>query len=195
MTKVTWTKEKIVEQINEMISSTGLNRMPTNSEVIAYFGNHKLSNAISKRKMWKPLAEELGLKVKESETYFGKRHEEVASEQLIELGYEVRRMPQNFPYDLLVDDLLKVDVKSSKLYRGKYGNFYSVNIDKPYATCDVYMIYLIEDDGSVKTVLIIPSKDVITNTQISIGQHASKYYKYENNWACIDDYIKTISSL
>lgn len=86
---------------------------------------------------WYDLADQLGLPIKESETYFGKRQETVAQEQLITMGYEVRRMPQNFPYDLLVNDCLKVDVKASQLYRGPHGNFYTFNTEKPFCTCDI----------------------------------------------------------
>ena len=127
---------------------------------------------------WYSLAQILALPIKECETSFGKRQEQIAQEQLIARGFEVRRMPQNFPYDLLVEDCVKVDVKASKLYRGANGNFYSFNTEKPFCTCDIYMLYLINDDNSEKDVLVLPSKFVPTNTQISVGETTSKYYKY-----------------
>ena len=83
-----------------------------------YYHDTSLTNAVSKRMGWYRLAQMMGLPIKDSETYFGKRHEESAKEMLIAKGFEVRRMPQNFPYDLFVNDRIKVDVKASRLYQG-----------------------------------------------------------------------------
>lgn len=170
-----------------MIAETNMKRMPTRVEVDAYFGNYKLSNAISKRKLWFILAQELGLEIKDSETAFGKSYESKAMEQLICMGYEVEKMPQNFPYDLLVNNSIKIDVKASRLYKGTTGRFYAFNLEKPYATCDLYILYL-ENNNAIKDILIIPSKFVIKNTQISIGEINSKYYKFSQKWEYMADY-------
>lgn len=185
-----WTKQKIIEEIKIMLKDTGMKRMPSSMEVSSYFGNYKLSNAISKRKLWKPLALELGLEEKESETAFGKSHEAKAMEQLICMGYEVEKMPQNFPYDLLINNSLKVDVKASRLYKGQCGNFYTFNIEKQYATCDLYILYLIGSQAETKNILVIPSKFVISNTQISVGENKSKYLKYSERWDYIQKYTE-----
>lgn len=185
-----WTKDKIIEELTKMLDDTGMKRMPTSAEVSSYFGNYKLSNAISKRKLWLPLAKELGLDTKESETTFGKTYEAKAMEHLICLGYEVEKMPQNFPYDLLIEKSIKIDVKASNLYKGEYGNFYTFNLDKPFATCDIYILYIIGSQHEVKDILVIPSKFVIENTQISVGEKRSKYYKYSNKWVYIQQYLE-----
>ena len=189
MSREYWTKEKIKKQILEIVENTGIDHMPTGSEVNKYFGNYKLSNAISKRKMWYPLAKELGLKIKDSETTKGKTYEQITFEKLICMGYEAERMPQNFPYDILVENSLKIDVKVSCLYKGKSGNFYTFNLEKPYSTCDIYILYC-KNDFKDDEVIILPSKYVSNNTQISIGELKSKYYEFKNKWEYIDEYVK-----
>lgn len=104
-------------------------------------------------------------------------------------------MPQNYPYDLLVNDSVKIDVKASKLYHGKGGNFYSFNLEKPYCTCDLYVLRLINDDGIEEDTLVIPSAHVATNTQISVGESKSKYKKYSNRWDYISQYCGFVESV
>ena len=115
-----WTDELIKEKVIEVKEKLGLDRMPSRKECANYFHNDALVNAVSRRKKWYKLAEELGLEVKNSETYFGKSYEAKTEEMLNGMGFEVRKMSQNFPYDLLVD-CVKVDVKASHLYQGKKG--------------------------------------------------------------------------
>lgn len=190
-----WTDELIKEKIYEVMSALGIDRMPSRRECSEYFRDEALSNAISRRKGWYALASELDLSVKKSETYFGKKQEQIAQEELIVMGYEVQRMPQNFPYDLLVNDCVKIDVKGSRLYRGPNGDFYSFNIDKPFCTCDVYVLYLLDDDAAQNDVLIIPSKFIPSITQVSVGKMQSKYYKYSGKWEYISDFVEFLETV
>ena len=190
-----WNDALIKEKVLEVKDALELDRMPTQSECKMYFNDSSLTNAISRRKKWYALADELGLPIKECETTFGKTHETIAKEALQAKGHQVRKMPQNFPYDLLVDDCVKVDVKASRLYHGKFGNFYSYNLGKDYATCDYYILFAYEDNGETR-VMVVPSKSVIAQNQISVGENSSKYYQYENAWDLIkntSDYWKTLS--
>lgn len=188
-----WTDERIREGILEVVEAYGLDRMPSASEVKRYDDN--LANAITKRKGWYRLAREMGLPIKESETYFGKCQEEVARQQLVVRGHEVQRMPQNFPYDLLVDDCVKVDVKASRLYCGAEGNFYSYNLEKPYCTCDIYLLYMLNDDRTTRDVLVVPSVHVARHTKISVGETHSKYHKYRDKWGYIDEYSRFMGAV
>lgn len=183
-----WTDELIKQKVLEVVDALELDRMPSRKECSEYFHNEGLTNAVSRRMGWYALAGELGLPIKESETYFGKTQERYAQEQLCSLGYEVRQMPQNFPYDLLVNDCVKIDVKASRLYHGEAGNFYSFNLEKPYCTCDIYLLYLVNDDKTTKDVLVVPSKAVALNTQISVGEITSKYNKYSQRWDILQSY-------
>ncbi len=190
MERKEWNEEKIKAELLSMINEKQLARMPTLSEVIAHFGDSRLSNAISKRKLWYKLADEFNLPIKDSETTLGKSYEDKAEIELIIRGYEVRRMRQNYPYDILVNDSVKIDVKASHLYKGKNGNFYSFNLEKEFATCDVYILFLIKHPGLIEKTLIIPSTIVSTQSQISIGEIRSKYFKYEDRWDLLEKYAE-----
>ena len=185
---IQWTDKLISEKVLEVAHALELERMPSRKECEDYFGNAALASAISRRMGWYALAQKMRLPVKDSETYFGKRQEESAKEQLISRGFEVRRMSQNFPYDLLVNDCIKVEVKVSRLYQSSNGNFYSFNLAKPFCTCDMYMLYMVREDKAEKGVLIVPSKFVATNTQISVGETKSKYHRFLDRWDYLEEY-------
>jgi hypothetical protein len=185
-----WTDEKIKQCVKKVVIAYELDRMPSQKECINYYGNYSLANAVARRNGgWYGLAKELGLPIKKSETYLGKTQEGIACEMLISRGFEVERTPQNFPYDILVDNSVKIDVKASHLYRGKQGNFFTFNLEKKYATCDIYVLLALDENDNIINTFIVPSKFVIKNTQISIGEYASKYHKYRDRW----DYISNLS--
>lgn len=186
MTKTVWTDEMLKAGVMEVVNALQLNRMPSTREVIQYFHNTSLSNAVSKRFGWYNLAEIMGLPVKGSESSFGKLFENKASELLKAVGFDVQKMSYNFPYDLLIDGCVKVDVKASKLFRGTQGNFYTFCLDKPYATCDFYMLMAINDDDTINRKMIVPSNKVISNSQISIGEHKSKYHQYTDRFDLLE---------
>ena len=170
----------------EVVSGLQLDRMPSRSECNEYFGNGGLSGVITKRYGWVELAGQMGLEIKESETGFGKMFERKAAEYLKSCGFDVRRMPQNFPYDLLLNDCVKVDVKASKLYRGTVGSFYTFNLEKPFATCDFYLLLTVDDDNNIIRKMIVPSHHVFANNQISVGEHKSKYHRYTDRTDLLD---------
>ena len=183
-----WTDQSIRDGISNVVQGLGLSRMPSRAECEAYCGNYSLTNAVSKRIGWYRLANEMGLSIKDSDTYFGKTHEAIANDKLLSLGYKTQRMPQNFPYDILVNGRVKIDVKVSRLYHGTQGDFYSFNLEKRHSTCDIYWLHLANDKGNVAKTLIIPSVVVSENTQISVGAYVSRYDKYENRLDYIDQY-------
>ena len=185
-----WTDELIKEKVNEVKHALSIDRMPSRRECELHFHNTCLANAISRRPGgWRQLAIDMGLPVKESETYFGKQQESIAEEILISEGFSVRRMSQNFPYDLLVDDCVKIDVKASHLYHGQNGDFFTFNLEKPFATCDIYLLFTLTDENEIISAYVVPSKFVIANNQISMGVMKSKYHRFENRL----DYISKMS--
>ena len=184
-----WSDELIKKKVLEVVEALKLDRMPSRAECDNYFHSSGLSNAISRRCGWYNLANELGIEIKESETWFGKTYEAMATEMLQSIGFEVRRMAQNFPYDLLVENCVKVDVKASRLYRGKQGNFYSFNLEKSFATCDFFLLLAVSDDDTIKNKMIVPSSYVIANNQISVGEHKSKYYQFKDRFDLIENAV------
>lgn len=182
-----WTDEHIREKLLEVVTGMDLKRMPSRKECEQFFQNCSLTNAVTRHGGWIFWAEQLGLPVKNSETYFGKTQEREIADLLRARGYEVRQMPQNFPYDLLVDDYVKVDVKASHLYEGKTGDFYTFNLEKPFATCDIYILCTLDCQNVIQNIYIVPSKFVMTNTQISIGTIKSKYDRFIDAWEYLDN--------
>lgn len=189
-----WTDEEIMLRICNMFSDLEMNRMPTRKEVIEYYDN-ATACAIERRVGWYKLAESLNLPIKKCETTTGKKHESLLANELSNMGFMVEKMPQNFPYDLLVDRAVKIDVKASHIYRGPKGSFYSFNLEKPFPTCDIYALRLLNDDNSINCTLIIPSKDVPTNTQISVGSKGSKYKQYAGRWDIIQKYSELMKAV
>ncbi|WP_252233748.1 hypothetical protein [Clostridium sp. ZS1] len=93
-------------------------------------------------------------------------------------------MTTKHPYDLLVNDNVKIDVKSSNKYLSSAGwNSYSFNLEKFNPTCDIYIIYCIQDEK----LLIIPSK-FLKQTQLCITDKTSKYDIYKDRWDYIEQY-------
>ncbi len=192
---IKWDLVAIKEHIMGMVKSQGLDRMPSRSECEAFFGNTALTNAISKRIGWRRLAREMELPIKRSETAFGNSYEMVACNELSLRGFDVKKMPQNFPYDILVNGCVKVDVKASRLYKGNNGNFFSFNLEKPFCTCDIYLLYCINTDTAQVITLVVPSKFVAAQSQISVGEHNSKYYRFSNRFHYIKDYCEFMESV
>ncbi len=191
-----WSDELIQDRILEVVNALKLDRMPSRSEVIKYYRSSGLAGKISKEPGgWYKWAERLNLPIKNSETGLAKQYEAVAADKLMSLGHEVERMPQNFPYDLLVDGAVKIDVKVSNLFRGKAGNFYTYNLEKKYCTCDIYILYKILPDSEDTEALIVPSVFVAKNTQISVGEKNSIYDPYSEKWDYVWDYSNFARSL
>lgn len=162
--------------------------MPTRAEIRNFIGDDRLTNKISKTLGYYGWAAKLNLKVQENDTRKGKMGEEFAAALLEARGYSVLQMPQNYPYDLLVNDFVKIDVKFSNLYHGIAGNFYSFALRKKYPTCDIYLL-IANGDEQQKSIYILPSKNAI-QTQISIGERTSIYDKYCNRYETIDQFLK-----
>lgn len=190
-----WTDEMVKQSVSGMVKDCGLDRMPSKSEIEDYFKNTALTNVISKRYGFYNLAKQLGLEVKKSDTYFGKKYEEIALQKLINMGFLVDKMSTRHPYDLLVNAGIKIDVKASKLYKSPNGNFYSFNLEKKFVTCDIFILFCLRDDGFIEREYIVPSVSVVNNTQISIGEKNSKYSIFLSKWDLLSDYDRFLTQI
>lgn len=187
---ISWTKDGVVNAIHGVMKALEIDRMPSRQEVCDVTGDYSLSNAIARKfGGFYALAKELNLPIKQSETSLGKRMETLACEMLKSRGFNPVQMSVKFPYDIFVDGV-KIDVKASHLYRGKNGNFYTFNLEKKYATCDIYILITLTEDNEVKDVFVVPSKFVVQNNQISVGEEQSKYNRFKDRW----DYITSFST-
>lgn len=190
-----WSEDIILEKIKELVEYTGQKTMPTHSEMFDYFGNTKLSNAISKRQGTAYYANKLGLKIKNSESNFGFEMEMVCISQIQEkLGIACEKTRARHPYDILVGNSVKIDVKASKIF-DNYGRakYYTFNIEKQHQTCDLFVFYCIGEKGEIQKTLIVPSFVLSGKTQFSIAND-SIYDKYINRWDLIKKYYDFILS-
>lgn len=186
---VRWTDELIISEIINVMNSLGIDRMPTKSEIEAVMGNASLSGKISKAGGFKMWAEKLNLKLKESDTTFGNEYEFVIKEVLEKLGFEVEKMTTKHPYDLLINDNVKIDVKVSRYYNGENDcKFHSYNLEKKYHNCDIFICVGIGEDEEMEKILIIPSKYLMGKKQLSTGVK-SIYDRFDKKFDYIDKYI------
>jgi len=182
-----WTNEKIAKEIYKVMNALGIERMPSNQEIIDVMKSTKLTNAIRRNGGFYEWARRLNLTTKECETKFGKRYEKKLQKYLTKKGYIVERMSVKHPYDLLVNGCIKIDVKASRRYYydgKKY--YYAFNLEKKNSTCDIYVCFCVNNEEFSDKVLVIPSK-FLKLTQLNIGA-VSEYDKYINRWDYLDKF-------
>lgn len=181
---IRWTDQEIEKEIKNVINALCIERMPTRKETVIVTKSNSLNCAICRTYKYSGWAKRLGLSIGNgSDTWFGKMYEEKATNLLMLLGYKVERMPTKHPYDLLLNDAIKIDVKAAKPYVQKNtGNkYHTYNLEKRNPTCDIYLLFALDD---TERIFIIPSL-FVNQTQIGIGKD-SKYNKFMDRW----DYIK-----
>lgn len=191
--KTKWNEQLIRDRIIEVVSDLGIKRMPTAKEMNDFYGNSSLSNKISKTIGFVGWAKKLGLSIVKSDTNFGKLGEDIAEKYLIGKGYKVIKMATKYPFDLLVDGNVKIDVKISKL---KFINGYAVNsfgLSKKYPTCDIYMLIALNEKYETDRIFIIPSKKLY-QLSVSVGEK-STYDKYVDKTEYIDIYNNFYKSI
>lgn len=183
-----WTQEKVEESIKEVVEGLDLDTMPTANQMNLYFGNTRLSNKISKSEGFNWWAERLKLNIKRSSTSIGQKIEKELELFLTEVkGYKCEQMPTNFPYDILVNNSTKIDVKSGHR-SGINKDFYTFSLGKKSSTCDIYVCYCLNYDDSIRKIYVIPSVFLNGITQLSLGINSSKYDIFENKWEYIEKY-------
>lgn len=194
MRRTQWNDDKVKEGILEVKKVLNLKRMPTRKEIETVTGNNSLTSRISRTKGYYGWAKELNLNVKESETTFGKKYEYIVKDFLEELGYNVKKMPQNYSFDLLINNFVKIDVKVAKPYTSLDNSiWHTFNLYKKYAYCDIYIALCLDNNENIEKMLIIPSSKCQIK-QLSVGKK-SKYDIYDYQLKYIDNYINFYNSL
>ncbi len=190
---IKWDDKKICNAIKEVVKIAKIDSMPTQALMKEITGSFALSCAISKRGGSKYWAKKLGLKIKTCESKIGYEFECKCLNLLRHLGYRCEFTSARFPYDLLVENNIKIDVKCSNLYQTKQGNYYTFNLEKKMPTCDIFVCYCIKDEA--QKIYIIPSCVLSGKTQLSIGENHSKYDKYVENWQVVRQYDEFYRSM
>ena len=178
-----WTTEKIIAEINTVMLAMNINRMPSRNEMHLIRGSGDLENIIMKRGGFYYWANKLGLELKQSASTTGIKYEKICKEKLESLGYEAELTTMKFPYDILVNKAIKIDVKVSNGYTGSCGFFFTFNLESNIPKSDIYVFYC--NNKQQNKILIIPSTYLCGIGQLSVGL-CSTYDIYKDKW----DYIK-----
>lgn len=182
---IKWTDEKIKEEIFSVMKILEINRMPSSVE-IERAGNCTLSSAIGKHGGFNQWAKKLGLNQSKCQTRIGQIGECLIKELIENKGYKVEKMSSKHPYDLLVNGNIKIDVKTSNIFKSnKDWSSYSFNLEKSKPTCDIY-VFVCLNNKDVERILVVPSK-FLKQTQLCIGGN-SKYDFYKDRWDYIEQY-------
>lgn len=189
MSKITWTNEKIKEEIIKVMKALNIERMPSNSEIKLITKSTALANKISKTGGFYYWADMLGIPIKESETSMGLEYEMLVKRSLENMGYKVDKMQTRHPYDLLANDAIKIDVKVSTYFYGVDESYksHSFNLGKKSHNCDIFILIGLDDNKNIVKFLVIPSKMLMGIKQVCIGE-ISKYDKYHNAFEYIAQY-------
>jgi hypothetical protein len=180
--RTSWTDEKILEQLKELTKNTEI--MPT-SNYLKEIGRNDIMCAISKRKGFRYYAEKLNLKTKKTDSSFGYEGEIKAIEMIESKGFETEKMSSGFPYDILVNNLCRIDVKTAKFaeYGISKGWFYRIGKEP---SCDLIMLIRID----IGDCLLIPWMHC-SSTNITISRSMRKHKIWHNRYDLI---TKTIDS-
>lgn len=188
----TWTEEQMKNEITKVKEALILDRMPSLSEIESVMKNSSLTNKISRTGGFYHWAEKLGLSVKKSESDFSRNYEIKCKEFIESIGYKAEMTPNRFPYDLLVNNFVKVEVKASRLYKGKAGNFYSFNLEYKQPKSEINVFYC-EGENATK-IYVIPSHALTGIKQLSVGENSSKYDVYLGRWDILKNYINAVEA-
>lgn len=183
-----WSEERVKSELLQCIRILNINRMPTSTE-LKTLGRNDLHLKVSRTKKYSGWAECLGLERKMSETLSGQTYEAVITSELEARGHHVERMSTKFPYDLLINGTVKVDVKAGHAYmmRGE-SRVHSFGINKKEPTCDIYIILALSENEYIERTFIIPSHHLKV-ISLCIGAE-SKYNRFVDRWDYIDQYTQ-----
>lgn len=192
-----WTEEETKIEIMKVVDSLGLKHFPSKSQIIDFFGNHSLADRISKSGGSKYYADLLGLEILYCESEFGNFFEELAIDEILEnTGFSSLHTNARYPYDLLTNGNIKVDVKASMKVKNKKANlhYHSFNLEKREPTCDIFIFYCLNEDMEIEKRVIIPSCLLSGKTQVGMGG-LSKWDAYIDKWEYFDMYSKFYDSV
>lgn len=187
-----WTDELIREKIKKSMVILCIKRMPTASELTS-IGRNDLHCAISKYGTYRAWADRLDLEMKSSETSKGHKYEQYIKDILVNKGHEVAEMTTGHPYDLLVSENLKVDVKVGVAHNHFGSRAHTFRPSSKNSTCDIYICVALDETSETENIFIIPSKFARVQT-INIGAN-SKYDKFINRWDFVENYTKFYDSV
>ena len=192
-----WSEDEVRKEIMNIVETLDLKHFPTKSQIINFYGNNSLANKISRSGGSRYYADLLKLEIVNYESEFGNFFEELAIDEILEnTGFSILHTNARYPYDLLTNGNIKVDVKASKKVKNKNANFpyHSFNLEKREPTCDIFVFYCLDENMEIEKRVIIPSCLLSGKTQVGMGG-LSKWDAYIDKWEYFDMYNKFYDSV
>jgi len=177
---IRWSDDLMKEKVFEVMKVLMINRMPSARETEMVLGNSSLSNRIAKTGGFYKLAKKLKLEIKDSCTKTGIINENRAEKLVKDKGWVVNNTSVKYAFDLLIDNNIKVDVKSSNPFFNAKEKSHIFGINKLNSSCDLFILIALNTESEIETVYIIPCSK-ITETTLKIKSDG-KYDKYINRW-------------
>lgn len=189
-----WTEEEMIHDILEVANKFDPARMPSRREIEEYYKNSSLADRISRNGGFYHWAEVLGLETKHSETKVGFIAENEIAKLLSDIGHSVEITNSRYPYDLLVDGCVKIDVKASHRTLVHGAEVYAYRLAKRQQTCDVYVFCEMEG-SNIESFFVVPSNAITGQVQVEMGTKSTIFEKYRNRLDIIDDITNFYKSL
>lgn len=192
-----WTDELIRKGILEVVEHIGETRMPTAYELREYHGDCRLIGAITRRGGFMTWANKMELPMKDGDVMLGLGYEKYTKELLEKNGFGCVHTSTKFPYDILVNGKVKLDVKVSHLVEIGNGRGYTFKVAKNMPKCDLYVVYCLDEFevGKIAKTYIIPAHVLTGMSQLTIGKECSKYDAYLNRWELIERFNDSLMKL
>ena len=176
-----WDDARFDSELRSVIEA--VNHFPTNSELRA-MGRLDLANQIARRGGFVSCAKVFGSERLKTASDTGWIGEEEATARLRYLGFTVElRDGVKCPFDLLVDRVLRVDVKSARLFRYQHSCGWFYRIGK-HPQSDVILLWQL-DTGEFYAIPWF----VCPRTNVTISRDGGKYVAFRNNVTLIQDMV------
>lgn len=180
-----WTDEMIASEILSI--SNGSGQMPTCS-YLKSLGRNDLMCQITRRGGVLAWAKRLGLSRDQSDSDVGWDGEKIAIDLLKLNGFEAEKTNGvKYPFDIVVDNIIRVDVKTAKYaeYGPSKGWFYRIG-----KTPQADVIALLQIDTN--DIFFVPWYSCPT-TNITVNRKDGKYEPYRNNYESLRKLSKILS--
>lgn len=191
---IKYSEEDMTNKIMELANMFDPVRMPSRQEIEDYYGDTSLTNKISRTGGHYYWAKKLGLEIKHSETRLGIHAENVICDLLLDMGYTVEKTSLKYPYDLLVDGCVKIDVKAANVSYVRGSKIRAYRIAKRQQTCDFYILCEVDGD-QVSNVYVVPSVKVTGQIQVEMGDASTMYAKYRDRYDFIQKTVEFYDSI
>ena len=188
---VKYTDKDICNKIREIMDSLGLDRFPTYHEMQNYTGSTAFVQLVARRGGSKYFSDMMSVEWKNAYT-FGTDFEAVAVEDIkTHTGMDVVFTQNQYPYDAVVGNGIKVDVKVAK---PDTNGFHQFALHRKEPTCGLYMFYKLAEDGTILCRFIIPACVLRGQQKVTVGEN-SKWDVYKDRWDYFEQYAEFYDSL